>query len=350
MSSPGVLLYDITAQDQLVPEPGQPGEDIQAGDVPTSADMCGGLGAHVKLAVGARVMLRRNVHTLDGLVNGAQGSVTGFEFSQGAVSAVLVQFDDPDVGRLERARAAAVRRQPEPASAPVAIARATSRFYSRWRSAGRLPSTRRRACRCRRPSSTWASPSSTTARPTSHSAACARLQAWHCPASPAPAWRRSAHKSVPSTSGCAPSLPSSGRSRPQQTRRRRRRSRPLLPPSPPPTKLVLLITRRALVRWQRRQGVQGCARWRRRCGSGRWRWDGGGSGGGCCGWRGCGGYCRGACSGSAHRDQHPALHLPDAPSSGTTATGGRGSCLGARARAPNQCTGRSPRGGCCGRG
>jgi hypothetical protein len=130
VSSPGVLLHDITAQDQLVPEPGQPVEDIQAGDVPTSADMCGGLGAHVKLAVGARVMLRRNVHTLDGLVNGAQGSVTGFEFSHGAVSAVLVQFDDPDVGRLERARAAAARGQPEPASAPVAIARATSRFYN----------------------------------------------------------------------------------------------------------------------------------------------------------------------------------------------------------------------------
>ncbi len=41
-----------------------------------------------------------------------------------------MQFDDADVGRLERARAAAARGQPEPASGPVNIARATSRFLN----------------------------------------------------------------------------------------------------------------------------------------------------------------------------------------------------------------------------
>ena len=37
-----------------------------------------GLPTEIKLAIGARVMLTRNVDSTDGLVNGSQGTVVGF--------------------------------------------------------------------------------------------------------------------------------------------------------------------------------------------------------------------------------------------------------------------------------
>jgi hypothetical protein len=54
------------------------------------ADNCGGLEQEMKMAVGARVMLRRNIGTEDGLVNGVMGIVVGFEWPEG------VAVDDPE--------------------------------------------------------------------------------------------------------------------------------------------------------------------------------------------------------------------------------------------------------------
>ena len=63
----------------------------------------------LKLAVGSKFMLRRNIFCEDGLVNGARGIVVAFRWHYGGTSqaadgelpeAVLVKFDDPRVGRL----------------------------------------------------------------------------------------------------------------------------------------------------------------------------------------------------------------------------------------------------------
>lgn len=96
--------------------------------VPESADDCGGLEAKVTLAIGARVMLRRNIHTDDGLVNGAVGVVSGFRWPQGGQGqgvvpdAIFVKFDNECVGRLLRAMD-----HLDPAG-PVPIPIASSRF------------------------------------------------------------------------------------------------------------------------------------------------------------------------------------------------------------------------------
>ena len=57
-----------------------------------------------QVAVGARVMLRKNVSTDDGLVNGACGTITGFRWSQGNSSTaqpdgIEIKFDNEDVGK-----------------------------------------------------------------------------------------------------------------------------------------------------------------------------------------------------------------------------------------------------------
>ena len=55
----------------------------------------------MQVAIGARVMLRRNVCTEDGLVNGAMGLVVGYEWPGGHRTAaeqpcgLRVLFDDP---------------------------------------------------------------------------------------------------------------------------------------------------------------------------------------------------------------------------------------------------------------
>ncbi len=69
--------------------------------VPDDDDDCAGLASCLSLAVGARVMLGRNILTEDGLVNGAMGTVNGFVLdSEGLPKAVLVNFDDPKVGKI----------------------------------------------------------------------------------------------------------------------------------------------------------------------------------------------------------------------------------------------------------
>jgi ATP-dependent DNA helicase PIF1 len=77
--------------------------------VPKDADNCGGLEAGIKIAVGARVMLRRNIGTEDGLVNGVMGTVVGLEWPEGPVddparqpTAVQAPFDNSRVGQKGR--------------------------------------------------------------------------------------------------------------------------------------------------------------------------------------------------------------------------------------------------------
>ena len=70
---------------------------------------CAGLPRSLKLAVGAQVILRRNILGEDGLVNGARGIMVGFTWPDGQPTQtqigqlpqnVLVKFHDPRVGRI----------------------------------------------------------------------------------------------------------------------------------------------------------------------------------------------------------------------------------------------------------
>jgi hypothetical protein len=106
--------------------------------IPTTADECGGLAATVSLAIGARVMLRRNVDTDDMLVNGAMGDVVGFEGAThgAAPTAVWVLFSDPMVGALWRgahplAPAAAAHRPAQEQHDPIAITAVPARITSK---------------------------------------------------------------------------------------------------------------------------------------------------------------------------------------------------------------------------
>ena len=98
--------------------------------IPNNSDDCGGLPATIMLATGARIMLRRNLRTDDGLVNGVTGSVVGFKWSDGGTVPVpgeppvviLVNFDNPVVGAKFRAF------NNLPADAPVEICAVTGVF------------------------------------------------------------------------------------------------------------------------------------------------------------------------------------------------------------------------------
>jgi len=62
----------------------------------------------MQVAIGARVMLRRNVCTIDGLVNNAMGTIVGFEWAEGQrilglqPCGIRILFDDQKVGRQTR--------------------------------------------------------------------------------------------------------------------------------------------------------------------------------------------------------------------------------------------------------
>ncbi|XP_052421004.1 uncharacterized protein LOC127964736 [Carassius gibelio] len=62
----------------------------------------------VSLGIGARVMLKKNIEVADGLVNGAFGTVVHISESQSNdndfPSAIHVEFDDPNVGKIQRSK------------------------------------------------------------------------------------------------------------------------------------------------------------------------------------------------------------------------------------------------------
>ena len=68
----------------------------------SDARFTGGLPSQVSLAIGARVMLTRNLDVADGLVNSAQGAVAGFQRRGSTVVSILVQFDNPSIGKEAR--------------------------------------------------------------------------------------------------------------------------------------------------------------------------------------------------------------------------------------------------------
>ena len=97
-------VYSIKAEDTC--------KEIQTGQMsvtmPKNPTDTGGLLETVELAIGARVMITRNVDTSDGLVNGMLGTVVGFypepdpTLSSFTPSFVLVELDDPEAGKATR--------------------------------------------------------------------------------------------------------------------------------------------------------------------------------------------------------------------------------------------------------
>ena len=81
--------------------------DVPERLIPKDDNNCAGLPHTLKMAMGAKVMLRRNIMCEDGLVSCTRGEVVGFKWSDGAdhqvqpgilPAAVLVKFHDSRVG------------------------------------------------------------------------------------------------------------------------------------------------------------------------------------------------------------------------------------------------------------
>ena len=107
--------------------------DVPERLIPPDDNDCAGLPRSVKLAVGAQVMLRRNILCEDGLVNGARGIVVGFTWPNGQPTQprigqlpqnVLVKFHDPRVGCISRVSV-------EGDAEAVPIEPVTAKFYGR---------------------------------------------------------------------------------------------------------------------------------------------------------------------------------------------------------------------------
>uniref|UniRef100_A0A2H1WZA5 SFRICE_034877 n=1 Tax=Spodoptera frugiperda TaxID=7108 RepID=A0A2H1WZA5_SPOFR len=63
--------------------------------IPTDVNNCGGLMHELKLGVGSRVMLRRNIYVAEGLVNGAMGMVSKSGLTFAAIKLNLASYQIP---------------------------------------------------------------------------------------------------------------------------------------------------------------------------------------------------------------------------------------------------------------
>ena len=77
-------IYSIDAEHAILESRGQFYANVNYNEVPERLipqdKDCAALPHRLKLAVGARVMLRRNINCGDGLVNGARGTIVGFKW------------------------------------------------------------------------------------------------------------------------------------------------------------------------------------------------------------------------------------------------------------------------------
>ena len=109
-------LYVFEAEHAILQSRGQFYANVQYNEVPERLipqddKDCAALLRRLRLAVGARVMLRRNINCGDGLVNGARGTIVGFKWTGSAGDQtkpgelpveVYVRFLDPNVGRISK--------------------------------------------------------------------------------------------------------------------------------------------------------------------------------------------------------------------------------------------------------
>ena len=109
-------LYMFEAEHAILQSRGQFYANVQYNEgperlIPQDDKECAALPRRLKLAVGARVMLRRNINCGDGLVNGARGQIVGFKWPGNARDQskpgelpveVYVRFLDPNIGRISR--------------------------------------------------------------------------------------------------------------------------------------------------------------------------------------------------------------------------------------------------------
>lgn len=98
-------IYEFKAEDTLVQGPTQLSSINISSLIPDDDADAGGLCKLLPLSRGCRVMLIRNIACNDGLVNGARGTVVGFDNEctsndASKIQGVMVKFDDPKIGQI----------------------------------------------------------------------------------------------------------------------------------------------------------------------------------------------------------------------------------------------------------